>query len=69
MCYYRRFYWLSQPMTAFVIDAFEFARQQEHREGRIAIADLPRLAKKVRILLVRCIGRSPEASASWGIRN
>jgi len=27
-----------------VVDAFEFARQQEHREGQIKLADLPRLA-------------------------
>ncbi len=33
-------------MTAFVIDAFEFARQKEHRTGQIAVADLPRLAKE-----------------------
>ncbi len=33
-------------MTAFVIDAFEFARQKERREGQIAITDLPRLAKE-----------------------
>ncbi len=31
-------------MNAFVIDAFEFCRLKERREGEIAIADLPRLA-------------------------
>lgn len=30
-------------MNAFVIDAFGFARQKEHREGQIAVADLQRL--------------------------
>ena len=31
-------------MNAFVIDAFEFCRLKECREGEIAVADLPRLA-------------------------
>ncbi|RQO33364.1 DNA-binding protein [Herminiimonas sp. KBW02] len=31
-------------MNAFVIDAFEFSRHREQREGDVAIADLPRLA-------------------------
>jgi uncharacterized protein len=31
-------------MNAFVIDAFEFCRRNERREGEVAIADLPRLA-------------------------
>ncbi|MFC5475149.1 YceD family protein [Paraherbaspirillum soli] len=31
-------------MSAFVIDAFEFARNKERREGEIATADLGRLA-------------------------
>ncbi len=31
-------------MNAFVIDAFEFCRLKERRDGEIAIADLPRLA-------------------------
>ncbi|MGH8809296.1 MAG: YceD family protein, partial [Noviherbaspirillum sp.] len=31
-------------MNAFVIDAFEFCRLKERREGEIAVADLPRLA-------------------------
>lgn len=34
-------------MTALVVDAFEFCRQGERREGEIAVADLPRLAKEV----------------------
>ncbi len=33
-------------MSATVIDAFEFARLNEHREGQLAVADLPRLAKE-----------------------
>jgi len=33
-------------MSAVVIDAFDFARLHEHREGKIAVADLPRLAKE-----------------------
>lgn len=33
-------------MTDFVIDAFEFARQKERREGHVAVADLPRLSKE-----------------------
>lgn len=33
-------------MDAFVIDAFEFCRLKEQREGEIAVADLPRLAKE-----------------------
>ena len=32
--------------TDFVIDAFEFARQHERREGQLAIAHLTRLAKE-----------------------
>lgn len=31
-------------MTAFVIDAFDFCRLGERREGEIAVADMPRLA-------------------------
>lgn len=31
-------------MRAFVIDAFEFCRRNEHRSGEIPLADLPRLA-------------------------
>jgi len=31
-------------MNAFVIDAFEFSRHREQREGDVAITDLPRLA-------------------------
>jgi uncharacterized protein len=31
-------------MNAFVIDAFEFCRLKERREGEIPVADLPRLA-------------------------
>ncbi|HYD97636.1 MAG TPA: DUF177 domain-containing protein [Noviherbaspirillum sp.] len=31
-------------MNAFVIDAFEFCRLKERREGEVAVADLPRLA-------------------------
>lgn len=31
-------------MEAFVIDAFEFCRLKERREGEVAVADLPRLA-------------------------
>jgi uncharacterized protein len=30
-------------MNALVIDAFQFCRQQERREGQVAIAELPRL--------------------------
>lgn len=33
-------------MNAFVIDAFEFCRLKERREGEIAVADLPRLAEE-----------------------
>jgi uncharacterized protein len=33
-------------MNAFVIDAFEFSRLKERREGEIAVADLPRLAEE-----------------------
>lgn len=33
-------------MNAFVIDAFEFCRLKERREGTVAVADLPRLAKE-----------------------
>jgi uncharacterized protein len=33
-------------MTEMVIDAIDFARQQEHREGQTAIANLLRLAKE-----------------------
>jgi uncharacterized protein len=33
-------------MNAFLIDAFEFCRLRERREGEIAVADLPRLAKE-----------------------
>ncbi|HJV72904.1 MAG TPA: YceD family protein [Noviherbaspirillum sp.] len=33
-------------MNAFVIDAFEFCRLKERREGDMAIADLPRLARE-----------------------
>lgn len=31
-------------MNAFVIDAFEFCRIKERREGELAVSDLPRLA-------------------------
>jgi len=34
-------------MNAFVIDAFEFCRLKEMREGEVAVADLPRLAQEV----------------------
>jgi len=34
-------------MADFVFDAFEFCRLGEHREGEIAVADMPRLAKEV----------------------
>jgi len=33
-------------MSAFVIDAFEFCRVRERREGEIKVSDLPRLAKE-----------------------
>lgn len=33
-------------MNAFVIDAFEFCRLKERREGEFAVADLPRLAEE-----------------------
>jgi len=33
-------------MDAFVIDAFEFCRLKESREGEISVADLPRLAEE-----------------------
>lgn len=33
-------------MNAFLIDAFEFCRLKERREGEIAVADLPRLAEE-----------------------
>ena len=33
-------------MNAFVIDAFEFCRLKERREGGIPVADLPRLAEE-----------------------
>jgi uncharacterized protein len=34
-------------MSAFIIDAFQFCRQQERREGKVAIADLHRLAEEL----------------------
>lgn len=34
-------------MNEFVINSFEFCRLGEHREGSLALADLPRLAKEV----------------------
>lgn len=33
-------------MNAFVIDAFEFCRLKECREGEVAVSDLPRLASE-----------------------
>ncbi|SNS74820.1 uncharacterized protein SAMN06265795_10629 [Noviherbaspirillum humi] len=33
-------------MNAFVIDAFEFCRVRERREGELAVADLPRLGQE-----------------------
>jgi uncharacterized protein len=33
-------------MSAFAIDAFEFCRLKERRNGQIAIADMPRLAEE-----------------------
>jgi len=33
-------------MNAFVIDAFEFCRIKERREGEFAVSDLPRLAEE-----------------------
>lgn len=33
-------------MNAFVIDAFEFCRLKERRDGEIPVADLPRLAEE-----------------------
>ena len=33
-------------MSTFIIDAFEFSRQQERSAGRIPFEDLPRLAKE-----------------------
>jgi len=33
-------------MNSFVIDAFEFCRLKERREGEIPVADLPRLAEE-----------------------
>lgn len=33
-------------MNAFVIDAFEFCRVKERREGEFAVSDLPRLAEE-----------------------
>lgn len=37
---------MPHPMNAIIIDAFEFSRQKESREGQIAIADLARLEKE-----------------------
>jgi uncharacterized protein len=34
-------------MSAFTIDAFQFCRQQERREGKVAIADLHRLTEEL----------------------
>ena len=34
------------PMSAFVIDAFEFCRVKERREGEFAVSDLARLAEE-----------------------
>ncbi|NMM27303.1 MAG: DUF177 domain-containing protein [Glaciimonas sp.] len=34
------------PMNAFVIDAFEFCRLKEHRQGEIAVADSSRLSSE-----------------------
>jgi len=45
-CYYRRFSGIGYPMTSLVIDAFEFCRLGEQREGEFAVADLPRLARE-----------------------
>ncbi|RJF98385.1 YceD family protein [Noviherbaspirillum saxi] len=33
-------------MNAFVIDAFEFCRVKDHREGELKVAELPRLAEE-----------------------
>lgn len=45
-CYYRRFSGVICRMNAFVIDAFEFCRLKERREGELAVADLPRLVRE-----------------------
>ncbi len=46
-------------MNAFVIDAFEFCRLNERREGEIAVADLPRLAEE-------SVGKS--GSVRWSLQ-
>jgi uncharacterized protein len=33
-------------MNALIVDAFEFARHEERREGKLSIADLSRLSKE-----------------------
>jgi uncharacterized protein len=33
-------------MNAYVIDAFEFSRVKEHRDGELKVAELPRLAEE-----------------------
>jgi uncharacterized protein len=44
LCYYRRFSGLGYPMNEFVIDAFEFCRRRERRNGTVLVSQLPRLA-------------------------
>ncbi|MDB5825249.1 MAG: hypothetical protein JWR21_3953 [Herminiimonas sp.] len=34
-------------MSAFIIDAFQFCRQQERREGKVAVSDLRRLSEEL----------------------
>lgn len=34
-------------MNAFVLDAFDYCRREERREGQIAVADLPRLVDEL----------------------
>lgn len=46
------------PMNAFIIDAFEFCRLKEHRQGEISVADSSRLSGE-------CVDKS--AVLSWSI--
>lgn len=45
-------------MSAFLIDAFEFCRLKEHRNGEIPVADLPRLAAEI---------VDPSGVLKWGL--
>ena len=63
-CYYRRFSGAAHCMESFIIDAFEFCRLRERREGEIAVADLPRLASES-VNGVGIMRWSLEGGAEW----